>query len=50
MRELKLALDKVPAKLNTFKVVINAQRKRKNDHEVRYNQPRSNEFALVIIG
>lgn len=50
VRELKLALDKVSATPNTFEVVINAERKPTNGHSGRYNQPTSNEVALVIVG
>ena len=50
IRDLKVALDKVPAMSKTFKVVINAERKPPDSHRGRFNAPTSNEVALVMVG
>ncbi|XP_076301721.1 uncharacterized protein LOC143219730 [Lasioglossum baleicum] len=50
VRDLKVALNKVPATSKTFKVAINAERKPPDSHRGRFNVPTSNEVALVMVG
>lgn len=50
VRDLKIALDKVPETSKPFKVVINAEKKPPESHRGRFNAPTSNEVALVIVG
>ncbi|XP_056408999.1 uncharacterized protein LOC130320089 [Hyla sarda] len=48
IRDLKVALDKVPETSDTFKVVINAENKPQEGHRG-FNAPTLNEMALVIV-
>lgn len=50
IKDLKVALDKVPATAKTFKVVTNAERKPPDSHRGCFNAPTSNEVALVMVG